>query len=67
MCIYWGYQCIYWQDVSLGQLYTDDADADTTNDNTTQWTEHDCMGSLPNEPKKVESYHKGWVKSRKLS
>ena len=25
-----------------------DADND---DNDTQWTEHDCIGSLPNEPK----------------
>ena len=26
------------------------ANADN-NDNDTQWTEHDCIGSLPNEPK----------------
>ena len=44
--------------MSLGGLYTD-ADADTDdmddddNDNNTQWTEHDCIGSLPNEPKNV--------------
>ena len=48
----------------LGQLYTDadtndnacDNDNDDTNndDNDTQWTNHDCKGSLtcmPNEPK----------------
>ena len=46
--------------LSLGQLYTDDDtndnnDNDTNdNDNDTQWTNHDCIGSLacmPNEPK----------------
>ena len=26
-------------------------DADANDDNDTQWTEHDCIGSLPNEPK----------------
>ena len=41
-----------WSKLALGELYTDDAnDADDTDDNTTQWTEHDCIGSLPNEPK----------------
>ena len=44
----------------LEQLYTDDDtndddDNDTNNDdNDTQWTNHDCIGSLacmPNEPK----------------
>ena len=46
----------------LGQLYTDDDtnddddnDNDTNDDdNDTQWTNHDCIGSLacmPNEPK----------------
>ena len=30
-----------------GGLYTD-ANANTNN---TQWREHDCIGSLPNEPK----------------
>ena len=39
----------------MGQLYTDDADTDTNadadDDNTTRRTEHDCTGSLPNEPK----------------
>ena len=44
-----------------GGLYTDadanadDMDADDTdnddNDNDTRRTEHDCIGSLPNEPK----------------
>ena len=30
----------------------DDADNDNNdNDNDTRWTEHDCTGSLPNEPK----------------
>ena len=38
--------------LSLGKLYTDDTNANDTDDNTTQWTEHDCIGSLPNEPKK---------------
>ena len=33
------------------QLYTDDADTDDANDNTTRQTKHDCIGSLPNEPK----------------
>ena len=49
--------------LSLGQLYTDDTNDDDTNDeyakdgdndNNTQWTNHDCIGSLacmPNEPK----------------
>ena len=42
-----------WSNLSLGGLYTDaDADDDTdTNDNDTRRTEHDCIGSLPNEPK----------------
>ena len=35
----------------LGQLYTDDTDTDDANDNTTRQTKHDCIGSLPNEPK----------------
>ena len=59
MCIYEGYNCIYLQDrkflglkLSLGGLYTDaNNNADADNDNTTQQTEHDCIGSLPNEPK----------------
>ena len=41
-----------------GRLYTDanaaNADATDDNDNNTQWTEHDCIGSLPNEPKKLK-------------
>ena len=48
--------------LSLGQLYTDDvdgdadADADTDmdmddDDNDTCRTKHDCIGSLPSEPK----------------
>ena len=59
MCIYYGYSYIYLQDIkflwsklSLGELYTDDADNandDDTDDNTTRQTEHDCIGSLPNE------------------
>ena len=50
---------LLWSNLSLGGLYTDtntDADADDTddddNDNDTRRTEHDCIGSLPNEPKK---------------
>ena len=40
----------------MGELYTDDANADaddTDNDNAnnTRQTNHDCIGSLPNEPK----------------
>ena len=54
---------LLWSNLSLGGLYTDtDADdADDTdddadagnddNDNDTRRTEHDCIGSLPNEPK----------------
>ena len=68
MCIYWGYMYMYLQDIkflwaiqSLGQLYPDDDTNDDDNDNTndddndTQWTNHDCIGSLecmPNEPKR---------------
>ena len=45
--------------LSLGGLYTDadandDANTDTNDDdnnNDTRRTEHDCIGSLPNEPK----------------
>ena len=43
------------QNLSLGGLYTD-TDTDDTNDdnNSNTWrTEHDCIGSLPNEPKSV--------------
>ena len=47
-----------WSKLALGGLYTDadtDADADDTddddNDNDTRRTEHDCIGSLPDEPK----------------
>ena len=54
-----------WSNLSLGGLYTDtdadddddnddDADDDTDtddDDNDTRRTEHDCIGSLPNEPK----------------
>ena len=52
---------LLWLNLLLGELYTDvnaDNDADTDvntdnndNDNDTWWTEHDCIGSLPNEPK----------------
>ena len=55
-----------WSKLSLGGLYTDaDADADDTdaddtddndNDNDTWWTEHDCIGSLPNEPKNLRKF-----------
>ena len=65
MCIYHRYSCIYLQDMkfvrlklSLGWLYTDTDDdtddtnnADDNNNNTTRRIEHDCIGSLPNEPK----------------
>ena len=56
---------LLWSNLSLGGLYTDadandddDADNDTDtddddNDNDTRWTEHDCIGSLPNEPKSL--------------
>ena len=46
---------LLWSNLSLGGLYTDadpDTDADDDdNKNDTWWTEHDCIGSLPNEPK----------------
>ena len=48
---------LLWLNLSLGGLYTDadaDANADTDaddDDNDTRRTEHDCIGSLPNEPK----------------
>ena len=53
---------LLWSNLSLGGLYTDaDDDNDATdddtntnnddNDNDTWRTEHDCIGSLPNEPK----------------
>ena len=53
---------LLWSNLSLRGLYTDtddddnDTDDDTNtddddNDNDTRWTEHDCIGSLPNEPK----------------
>ena len=47
----------------MGELYTDntnndnddndnnDADDDNDDANDTRWTNHDCIGSLPNEPK----------------
>ena len=44
----------------MGELYTDNAnnddnDADDDDDgndaNDKRWTNHDCIGSLPNEPK----------------
>ena len=55
--------------LSLGQLYTNDTNDDATidtndDDNNTQWTNHNCIGSLaymPNEPKtgsiKYNSYY----------
>ena len=48
---------LLWSNLLLGGLYTDadadDADdnTDADNDNDTRRTEHDCIGSLPNEPK----------------
>ena len=53
---------LLWSNLSLGGLYTDadandntddNADADD-NDNDTWWTEHDCIGSLPNETKSAK-------------
>ena len=46
---------ILWSNLSLGGLYTDananaNANADADDDDTRR-TEHDCIGSLPNEPK----------------
>ena len=46
---------LLWSNLSLGGLYTN-ADADTDaddddNDNDTWQTEHDCIASLPNQPK----------------
>ena len=56
---------LLWSNLSLGGLYTDanadaddNTDADDDNDNDTRRTEHDCIGSLPNEPKIVESREK---------
>ena len=52
---------LLWSNLSLGGLYTyanDDDDANTNatdNDNDTWQTEHDCIGSLPNEPKSATS------------
>ena len=65
---------LLWSNLSLGGLYTDanananDANNDTDtddDDNDTRWTEYDCIGSLPNEPKtqvaqkmhQAENYH----------
>ena len=49
---------LLWSNLSLGGLYTDananddgDNDDDDNDNNDTWWTEHDCIGSLPNEPK----------------
>ena len=44
--------------LSLGQLYTDDTNDNTNNDDTPQ-TNHDCIGSLAcmqNEPKKPRRF-----------
>ena len=35
-----------------------DTDMDDTNDNDTRQTKHDCIGSLPNEPKTVLVFRK---------
>ena len=48
--------------LSLGQLYTDDTNDNTNNDDTPQ-TNHDCIGSLacmPNEPKKTSKIFKSY-------
>ena len=57
MCIYLQDMKFLWSKLSLGWLYTD-ANDDNTNDtddddNDTRRTEYDCIGSLPNEPKKA--------------
>ena len=61
---------LLWSNLSLGGLYTDANDADTNdadNNDNTRWTEHDCTGSLPNEPKTLTpitwSPLMRWVKS----
>ena len=52
---------LLWLNPSLGGLYTDTdadtaaADDDNDDDNDTRRTEHDCIGSLPNEPKTTET------------
>ena len=33
----------------------DDANTNDTDNNTTRRTEHDCIGSLPNEPKSYQA------------
>ena len=49
---------LLWSNLSLEGLYTD-ADTDNANDNNnTWWTEHDCIGSLPNEPKREKKQPK---------
>ena len=43
----------------MGELYTDntnDADANDDDANDTRWTNHDCIGSLPNAPKTLTVY-----------
>ena len=49
-----------WSKLFVEELYTgntndndddDDANDDGDDANDTRWTNHDCIGSLPNEPK----------------
>ena len=40
--------------LSLGELYTD-TNNDNNDANDTRWTNHDCVSSLPNEPKTLIS------------
>ena len=40
----------------MGWLYTDADDADDDKNNDTWETEHDCIGSLPNEAKTVHGF-----------
>ena len=47
------------------QMLIDDAnDTDIDNDNTTRWTEDDCIGSLPNDPKKHMNITTIYVQTR---
>ena len=58
---------LLWSNLSLGGLYTDADDADNAdddtnnNDNDTRRTEHDCIGSLPNEPKIMSCSCSSWL------
>ena len=76
MCIYWGYMCIYLQDIrflwsmlSLGKLYTDDTndddnDNDDNNDNNDandkRRTNNDCIGSLACMQNEPKTENSSW-------